>query len=168
MPISSKPWNAVPKEPGIYAMYGGLPPRTWVAYVGQAGNVAQRLAQHLDRRSSSVATGTSAVGLNVDYVAYVAWWLHPSFRDKTHRLAAELVAFRVLEPALRSRGGIEQSAIDLSEDPQFASDIKALLRGDPTGKYQLPALPDLADRMADLEARLKRLEGLLPGHIPDR
>jgi len=168
VPISSKPWNAVPKEPGIYAMYGGLPPRTWVAYVGQAGNVAQRLAQHLDRRSSSVATGTSAVGLNVDYVAYVAWWLHPSFRDKTHRLAAELVAFRVLEPALRSRGGIEQSAIDLSEDPQFASDIKALLRGDPTGKYQLPALPDLADRMADLEARLKRLEGLLPGHIPDR
>jgi hypothetical protein len=69
VPISSKPWNAVPKEPGIYAMYGGLPPRTWVAYVGQAGNVAQRLAQHLDRRSSSVATGTSAVGLNVDYIA---------------------------------------------------------------------------------------------------
>jgi hypothetical protein len=48
------------------------------------------------------------------YIAYVAWWLHPSFRDKTHRLAAELVAFRALEPALRSRGGIEQSAIDLS------------------------------------------------------
>jgi hypothetical protein len=66
VPISSKPWSAVPKESGIYAMYGGLPPRTWVAYVGQAGNVAQRLAQHLDRRSSSVATGTSAVGLNVD------------------------------------------------------------------------------------------------------
>jgi excinuclease UvrABC nuclease subunit len=72
MPISSNPGTLFPKEPGIYAMYGGLSPRTWVAYVGQAGNVAQRLAQHLDRRSSSVATGTSAVGLNVDYVAYVA------------------------------------------------------------------------------------------------
>lgn len=131
--------------------------------MGQAGNVAQRLAQHLDRRSSSVATGTSAVGLNVDYIAYVAWWLHPSFGDKTHRLAAELVAFRVLEPALRSRGGIEQSAIDLSEDPQFASDIEALMRGDPTGRYQPPALSDLADRVADLEARLTKLEGLLLG-----
>jgi hypothetical protein len=109
--ISSRPWNAVPKEPGIYAVYGGLPPRTWVACVGQAGNVAQRLGQHLDRRSSSVTTGTSAVGLNVDHIAYVDWWLHPSFSDKTHRLAAERIAFRVLEPALRSRGGFELSGI---------------------------------------------------------
>jgi hypothetical protein len=163
VPISSKSWTAVPKEPGIYAMYGGLPPRTWVAYVGQAGNVAQRLAQHLDRRSSSVATGTSAVGLNVDHIAYVAWWLHPSFSDKVYRLAAELVAFRVLEPALRSRGGIEQSAIDLSEDPKFAQQIEGLLRRDPTGRFQPPVLSELADRVADLEVRLQRLESLLPG-----
>lgn len=163
VPISSKPWNAVPRKPGIYAMYGGLPPRTWVAYVGQAGNVAQRLAQHLDRRSSSVATGTSAVGLNVDYVAYVAWWLHPSFSDKTHRLAAELVAFGVLEPALRSRGGIGQPAVDLAQDPRFAHEIGVLLRGEPSGRYRPPALPDLADRVAELEARLGKLEGLLRG-----
>ena len=140
-------------------MYGGLPPRTWVAYVGQAGNVAQRLAQHLDRRSSSVATGTSAVGLNVDYVAYVAWWLHPSFSDKTHRLAAELVAFRVLEPALRSRGGIEQSAIDLSEDPQFARDIEALFEVIQPAGISLLHCPDLADRVADLEARHQKRKG---------
>jgi len=68
-----------------------------------------------------------------------------------------------LDPALRSRGGIEQSAIDPSEDSQFASDIEALLLGDPTRRYQPPALSDLADRVAGLEARLKKLEGLLPG-----
>ena len=161
MAISIKPWNAVPKEPGIYAMYGGLTPRTWVAYVGQAGNVAQRLSQHLDRRSSSVATGTSAVGLNVDYVTHVDWWLHPSFSNKTYRLAAELVAFRILDPALRSRGGIEQSAIDISEDPRFASEIEVLLTGEPAGRYRPPALSDLADRVAELEGRLTTLEGLL-------
>src|SRR5215831_10501887 len=63
-----KALNGVPKDPGLYAMYGGVSPRTWVAYVGQAGNLAQRLSQHLERRSSSVTTGTSAVGLNIDHV----------------------------------------------------------------------------------------------------
>ena len=160
MPILAKPWHDVPKVPGLYAMYGGRWPRAWVAYVGQAGNIAQRLAQHLDRRSSSVATGTSAVGLNVDHVAYVAWWLHASFTDETHRLAAELVAFRILDPALRSRGGIRQPAIDLSEDPAFAEDIEALLRGEPSGRYHPPGVQDLADRVAELEARVQELEGL--------
>ncbi len=161
MPIQIKPWHAVPKDPGLYAMYGGLPPRTWAAYVGQAGNLAQRLSQHLDRRSSSVATGTSAVGLNIDHVTYVAWWVHPSFGDESHRLAAELIAFRVLEPALRSRGGIRQSAIDLSEDPGFITKIEALLSGEPSGRYQPPALHDLADRVAELEVRVKKLEASL-------
>ena len=68
----------------------------------------------------------------------------------------------VLEPVLRSRGGIEQAAIYLSEDRQFARDIEALLRGDPAGRYQPPALSDLTDRVEDLEARLKKLESLLP------
>jgi hypothetical protein len=126
VPISTRPWNAVPKDLR----------HVWRATPANLGRLrwpgwesGQRLSQHPDRRSSSVATGTLAVGLNVDHVAYVAWWVHPSFSDKTHRLAAELVAFRVLDPALRSRGGIEQSAIDLSEDPRFPSDIEALLVG---------------------------------------
>lgn len=61
-------WADVPKAPAVYAMYGGLPPRTWVAYVGIAGNVQQRLLQHFDRRDSSVVTGVSAVGINIDAV----------------------------------------------------------------------------------------------------
>lgn len=157
--LTVKVLNAVPKDPGLYAMYGGVPPRTWVAYVGQAGNLAQRLSQHLERRDSSVTTGTSAVGLNVDHVTLVAWWVHPTFSDKDCRLAAELVAFRVLEPALRSRGGIGQSAVDLSNDPRFASGIEALIRGEPTGIYQPPTLSGLADRIANIEVRLQRLEG---------
>jgi hypothetical protein len=56
------------------------------------------------------------------------------FSDKTYRLATELVAFRVLDPALRSRSGIVQSVIDLAEDPRFATDIEALLVGEPAGR----------------------------------
>jgi excinuclease UvrABC nuclease subunit len=70
-------WADVPKGPAIYAMYGGEPPRSWVAYVGDAGNLRQRLTQHFVNRDSSVVTGTSAAGLNIDHVTRVDWWEHP-------------------------------------------------------------------------------------------
>ena len=161
MTVPAVAWSAVPKNPAVYAFYGGLPPRPRVVYVGQAGNLAQRLAQHLERRDSSVTTGASAVGLNVDYVTQVAWWLHRDFGDKKRRLAAELVAFRVLDPALRSRGGISQAAWDMAEDGQFASEMEGLFRGDPTGIYRPPSLSDLADRVERIEQTLRKLEALL-------
>jgi hypothetical protein len=108
------PWNEVPRAPALYAMYGGSPQRTWVAYVGQGGNLAERLSQHLERRDSSVTTGVQAVGLNVDHVVHVAWWLHPTFTDDITREAAELIAFRVLDPALRSRGSPKRAATEPS------------------------------------------------------
>src|SRR3954447_23265179 len=87
-------------------MYGGWAPRLWPAYVGEAGSLSGRIDQHFVRRDSSVATGVAAATLNPDAVREVRWWEHPSFEDKAQRQAAELVAFRVLDPALRSRGGI--------------------------------------------------------------
>ena len=158
MTIEAKALNEVPRDPGLYAMYGGLP-EGWVAYVGQAGNLARRLAQHLERRDSSVTTGTSAVGLHVDYITRAVWWVHSDFSNKYRRLAAELIAFDIFNPALRSRGGISQEARDLLEDPRFVTDMKTLLRGEPAGEYRPPSLPNLADRLANIEARLKRLEG---------
>jgi hypothetical protein len=119
--------RAVPRSPGLYAMYGGLPPRTWVAYVGQAGNLAQRLTQHRYRRDSSVTIGVSAVGLNVDHVVQVAWWLHPSVSDENRRT-----------------------------DQYFIDEVEDLLRGDPAGVYQPPRLSDLADRLARIEVRLSK------------
>ncbi len=43
MPTSSR--ADVPGIPAVYAMYGGERPRTWVAYVGIAGNLQGRLTQ---------------------------------------------------------------------------------------------------------------------------
>lgn len=161
MVVAAVSLTDVPRSPAIYAFFGGLAPRSWVAYVGQAGNLAQRLSQHLERHDSSVTTGSSAVGLNVEHVTHVAWWLHPSFTDKDRRLAAELVAFGVLDPALRSRGGVSQAALDLSEEPQFAAEMRALLSGDPAAIYRPARLADLADRVERMEATLRRLEALL-------
>lgn len=159
MTVEVVPWNKVPRVPALYAMYGGSPQRTWVAYVGQGGNLAERLSQHLERRDSSVTTGVQAVGLNVDHVVHVAWWLHPTFTDDITREAAEVIAFRVLDPALRSRGNPKRAAIELANDPAFIAKMEGLFLSPPAGAYRPPRLPELADRIAKLEARIERLEG---------
>jgi predicted GIY-YIG superfamily endonuclease len=96
--------SELPNVPAVYALYGGEERGHYVAYVGIASNLKRRVVQHLVNRDSSVATGTSAVNINPDYVTGVGWWEHSLFRERRLLEAAELVAFEVLEPVLRSRG----------------------------------------------------------------
>jgi hypothetical protein len=102
--------SGLPSVQAVYAMYGGQGRSLYVAYVGLASNLRQRLTQHLIRRDSSVMTGVSAVSLNPDLITEVRWWEHPDFARQEILEADELVAFDVLEPALRSRGGITDRA----------------------------------------------------------
>ena len=167
MTVETKRWSGVSAGPGLYAMYGGEPPRTWVAYVGITGNIQGRLIQHFLRRDSSVVTGTAAAGLNIDAVRYVDWWEHELLADETGRHAAELIAFDVLDPALRSRGNPRQAALALRNDPAFVETITTLLRGQPTGRYQAPHLGSIADRLTDLEERVDELQRLLADRSAD-
>jgi len=73
----------LPISPAVYVMYGGRKQKH-VAYVGIGANLQQRLNQHFIRRDSSVATGTSAAGINPDYVTEVTWWIDASFEDDNH------------------------------------------------------------------------------------
>ena len=154
-------WMEVPRTPALYAMFGGETGRTWVAYVGIAGNLNSRLIQHFVRRDSSVVTGTSAVGINVEHVRHVEWWESDLLVDDNARHAAELIAFEVLDPALRSRGAPRKEALALCADADFRSNVEGLLKAAPTGRLMLPRLTDLATTIAELEARLQRVEKLL-------
>lgn len=145
-------WSLVPQVPAVYAMYGGEPPRTWVAYVGIAGGLQGRLIQHFVRRDSSVVTATSAVGVNIDLVHHVNWWENPEFADADRRHAAEMIAFDVLNPALRSRGSPRAAARLLTEDVAFGASMENLFRQAPTGRYTPPRLSDVASRLEDLRA----------------
>ena len=148
----------LPNVPAVYAMYGGQGRRMYAAYVGVAGNLKTRVTQHLVRRDSSVATGTSAVGLNPDFVTEVRYWEHPDFAERHVLEAAELVAFEVLNPALRSRGAVQEQARSLHEDMAFIEQMKMMFQDEPTGHVVIPTLQDALGRIADLERRIADLE----------
>lgn len=147
----------LPNVPAVYAMYGaGRNPRA--AYAGIGERLRRRVHQHLVKRDSSVPTGTSVVGLNVEYVRQVAWWEHEEFNDRWWLEAGELVAFEMLAPDLRSRGEIRHFAGDIARSQKFRRQMRKLFDGPPTGRLILPDLPEIALRLASLERRIANLE----------
>lgn len=150
--------SELPNVPAVYAMYGGRGGSAYVAYVGLADVLKRRVGQHLVRRDSSVVTGVSAVSLNPDLVTEVRWWEHPDFTGRRVLQAAELVAFDVLEPALRSRGGITAEAKQLYADVKFSARMRTLFEGDAAGRLIIPTLHSALERVAELERRVAALE----------
>lgn len=155
--------SGVPNAPAVYALLGGARTASYVAYVGVADNVRARLEQHFVHRNSSAVTGTSAVALVPGNVTEIRWWEDPSFADRVHLEAAEIVAFEVLEPVLRSRGHVQANARQLAREPETAARFAALFRGPATGRVVLPTLDAALDRIAELERRLDALERRVDG-----
>ncbi len=152
----------IPQIPAVYALYGGGGRSPYVAYVGVADRLRQRIIQHLINRDSSVATGTSAVGLNPEYVNEIWWWEHPKFAERDYLEAAELVAFDALNPALRSRGGITDRAKEMFAGDKFQNEMRKLFSGEPSGRIVLPRLEEALERIAELEDRVAKLEKRMP------
>jgi hypothetical protein len=122
-----------------------------------ARDLHARLSQHFIRQDSSIVAA-AAVRLDLEYVRYVEWWEHEDFGDESKRHAAELVAFDVFEPVLRSRGNPTRPAVELYGDPAFGDTFERFFRGEPAGRMFHARLPDLARRLYELEARVRALE----------
>ncbi len=152
----------LPSRPAVYALYGGRGRGLRAAYVGAARELRTRVTQHLIRRDSSISTGAAVVTLNADLVTQTLWWEHSSFGDESCLLAAELVAFDMLDPTLRSRGQPQGRARQLYADPAFHAEMRQLFTADPSGRLALPTLHDALERIALLEERLRALEEQSP------
>jgi hypothetical protein len=76
--------------------------------------------------------------------------------------AAELVAFDVLEPALRSRGGITTEAKQLYADAKFNERMRLLFEGEAAGHFFISTLQSALERIAELEHRVAVLEERQP------
>lgn len=148
----------VPTVPAVYALWGGQGRAAYVAYVGLATNLRQRLTQHFVRRDSSVVTRASAVSLNPELITRVEWWECPDFAQQDVLEAAELLAFNALEPALRSRGGVTERARLLYRDGEFRQRMVTLFTGSAAGCLMFPTLWQALERIAELERRVEALE----------
>jgi hypothetical protein len=153
----------LPNRPALYALYGGTGRHAYVAYVGITDKLKRRAAQHLLTRDSSAATGTSAVGINPDYVTEIRWWEHRRFSKPAAREAAELIAFELLDPALRSRKPIGKAAQELCKNGRFRMEMEVLLKN-PSGQVRLPSLEQVARTLSAFEDRLDRIEERLKAH----
>jgi hypothetical protein len=100
----------------------------------------------------------AAVHLDLDYIRYVEWWEHESFSDDVMRLAAELVAFDMFEPVLRSRGVKTRPALELYNDPDRRAELQRIFASEPTGRFVHARLPDVARQVYVLNARIAALE----------
>jgi len=149
--------SELPTGAAIYAMYGGED-RPDVAYVGMGEKLRQRIRQHLVNRDSSATTDSGAVRLHPDYVTALAWWEHAAFADEVALAAAELVAFAVLEPRMRSRGGFTATAKAKAADRSFRAEMATFFASAPTGRLELMTFARLVKRVAVLERRLEQLE----------
>jgi hypothetical protein len=149
---------SLPNIPAVYAFFSGGKGPQYVAYVGIASKLKQRITQHLIRRDSSVAVGTSAVNLEPDYITRMSWWEHPSFNITVNLKAAELIAFEILNPALRSRAGVDTAGQNLLSNKKFRESMEQIFQGTPVGTINFPSLSDIMKRIAELEVRVSELE----------
>ena len=148
----------LPGTPAVYAMYGGVGTGLYIAYVGIADDLRRRINQHLILRNSSIATGVSTVHLNPNQVTEIRWWQHEKLTDKAGREAAEIIAFDILNPVLRSRGKKNKSALLLCEDKEFYEEIKKVFTQLPNGRLMILTLERALERIEKLEKRISKIE----------
>jgi len=150
--------SSLPNTPAIYAIYGGKGQRKFVAYIGIADKLRNRISQHLVRRDSSIVTGTSIVSLNPDYVTALSWWEHPEFSKRECLEAAEEIAFKIFDPVLRSRGNLTDRGEQLLRNVDFIEKMEKLFRGPSSGSLEFPDFQDLLERLNELETEIKSLK----------
>ena len=147
----------VPRRPGIYAMRTKADD---VAYVGLSKNLHDRIDQHLYLRDSSVTTGVQATLLNPDQIARVDYWLDAIFEDPDTLRAAEVIAFEVFTPSLRSRGRNTKAATAMLEDVDFVRQVKSIINAPPSGSHTPQNLPNLWRLVEELSTEVGILRGL--------
>jgi hypothetical protein len=148
----------LPQLPGIYGLKSPTDKEGSYSYVGLSKRLRDRVTEHLLRRDSSVTTGASATSLNPDKIAECHWWCHKTFVDKKSREAAELIAFEILDPTLRSRGSPTDEATELSQDQEFKSQMEELFSGAPSGCIVFYDLSWAVSKIKELENEIKLLK----------
>jgi len=98
------------------------------------------------------------VSLRPEFITEVRWWAIQEFAERDVLGAAELIAFGVFEPVLRSRGQITKAAKQLSERTEFRDRMTAVFTGMPAGNLILLSFQDALRKLDEFERRIATLE----------
>jgi hypothetical protein len=109
-------------------------------------------------RDSSATVESAPIRINVDSISSLRWWEDSRFQERGELEGAELVAFEILKPTMRSRGGISGAGLEASQDDSFFQSMMNLFQGPPTGTLLFPSIRDLQRRLNELERRVADLE----------
>jgi hypothetical protein len=150
--------SQLPSRPAIYALISGRGQQRAFSYVGIADELKRRVVQHIERRNSSITTGSSAVSLDPEKITEVIWWEDATFSDRACLEAAEEIASEILKPTLRSRAKITERAQEKLKDEAFTRRINTLLRAPPIGRIELPTFEDLLERVDRIEDELEAMK----------
>jgi hypothetical protein len=153
-------FTQAPKKPGIYALCAGNGRNKYIAYVGIAKNIRQRILQHLIRRDSSIVTGVSAISLNPEKITEVRWWVLPP-EDNQFLNEAEVVAFEILNPVLRSRSSISAPVDYIARNNNFKTKMENIFRAEPSGFIKIISFPELIKKVDELENIVKEIKAKL-------
>jgi hypothetical protein len=148
----------LPKSPAVYALCAGDRVNDFVVYVGISSNLRSRIYQHLIMRDSSAVVESAPVQINVDSISSLKWWQHDDFQSRDRLEGAEIVAFEVLKPTMRSRGGVSASGQKQSTKSVFRDEMLRLFHSTATGSLKFPNIRDLARKLSELERRIDELE----------
>jgi uncharacterized small protein (DUF1192 family) len=96
--------------------------------------------------------------LNPELVRGVEWWTHDLLSDPVTLEAAEMVAFDVLDPTLRSQGHHSAPAQTLYSMSEFKKNFRKVFSGAPTGTLTIETVAELSGRVGELETRIAKLE----------
>ena len=75
--------------------------------------------------------------------------------------ADEMVAFEVLNPALRSRAGSDNAGLTMLADKKFYNRRKSLFTGNPSGTIKFYSLSDAIKGINKLNKRVDKLEEMI-------
>jgi hypothetical protein len=96
--------------------------------------------------------------LNPDQITSLSWWVHPDFDETVKLKAAEIVAFEIQNPALRSRAGADNAGLTMLADKDFHGKMKMLFKGNPSGIVEFASLADALTAVRNLKIRIEKLE----------
>ena len=136
--------------PAVYALFEGHGTYEYLAYVGVADKLRQRVEQHLIKHDSTASKGK----LEIMELTKLKWWEDARFSDRAKLEAAELVFLRELPHGLSDMGDPRMDLEKLFFNSKFYDSIKELIKN-PTG---IMVILNTDEKIQTLEKRVRQLE----------